>query len=358
MRRLHCLAAAVFFVSLTYVFLSRYISPESKWARWQMRPQAKWTNPTAARQFVTFPVKIDNKQMDFVYELYQPIEGGNLASVIKIGCHKPSINPDGISKVHLITGFVDLTLPSYRKTLGDLNWISNKPDNETLQARHMEIIDVLQVNLLHDMIEAVHVLVFSLNTAVYLKSLNLQNSERLIIRVMDKDVGLKEQVEYGLECLEGKVVAITNQDNTIGRGWENKEYVRILKEKNVMYGLTRHSTATEDVRQGSNCTWTHMAQNNCDLGGIYWGSHDTFIFQVRMGIKSHLEELSGVTPDKAGMENLFLWFFNARMNYTVLNPCQVLFVHHHHCIPIRGLNRPRINSGGRSLTVGFSDRLE
>ena len=281
-----------------------------------------------------------------------------MASVVKEGCHKQSIHPDGIRKVELVTGFVNLTLPSYRKTLGDLSRIGGKSDSETIQARHMEVINVLQVNLLHDMIEAVHVVVSNLDTAMYLKSLNLQQSERLIIRVMGKDVGLKEQIEYSVECLEGRVIAITNQDNTIGRGWDNKEYVRILKETNIIYGLTRHSTATEDAGKGSNCTWTQMGENNCDLGGYYRGSHDTFIFQVRMGVKSILKDLSGVTPDKLGMENLFLWYFQTRMNYTVLNPCQVLFVHHHHCIPIRGLNRPRINTGGKSLTVGFSDKLK
>ena len=262
------------------------------------------------------------------------------------------------TKIELITGFVDLYHPFYRKMLGDLRYISDRPANATIQARHMEVINVLQVNLLHSTIENVHVVVLSQQIASYLKSLYLRNSEKLVIRVTGKDVGLKEQLEYASECLNGKIVAITNQDNTIGKGWDNKDYIRILKEKKIVYGLTRHSTATEIPTHGSNCTWTQSPYNNCDSGGIYLGSHDTFILQVRKWTSNELDGLANVTPDKPGMENVFLWNLQKRMGYTILNPCQVLFVHHHHCIPLRALNRQRINKVGKSAGAAFTDKLE
>ena len=267
-------------------------------------------------------------------------------------------SPSSDTKIELITGFVDLLHPYYRKMLGDLKHISDRPANTTMHARHMEVINVLQLNLLHSMIQNVHVVVLSQRIASYLKSLYLKNSEKLIIRVTGKDVGLKEQLEYASECLNGTIVAITNQDNTIGKGWDNKDYIRILKEKKIMYSLTRHSTATEDPKHSSNCTWTQSPYNNCDPGGIYWGSHDTFILQVRRWTSEELDGLTNVTPDKPGMENVFMWHFQTIMGYTILNPCQVLFVHHHHCIPVRALNRQRINTGGKSATVAFTDKLE
>ena len=222
----------------------------------------------------------------------------------------------------------------------------------------MEVINVLQINLLHPMINTVNVIVFSRNTTAYLKSLHLRNSHKLVLKAIGKDLGLKEQLEYASECLDGRVIAVTNQDNTIGRGLDNKDYMKILKEKNVMYGLTRHSTAREDATHESKCIWMREPYNNCDSGGIYWGSHDTFIFQVRKSISSQLKELNDVTPDKPGMENVFLLFFNKIMNYKVLNPCKLLFVHHHHCVPIRAMNLIRINGGGRSASVEFSSKLE
>ena len=308
-------------------------------------------------ELAKFRIKINDNVETFLYQRYQPIEGGNSAEILAEGCHKPKIQSDG-NKIELITGFVDYNNPIYGKTLGDLRHITDDPENVIFEARHMEVINVLQINLLHDMVGMIHVLVLSHNTAAYLKSLNLKNSKRLVIRVIGKDVGIKDQLEYASECLDGRVVAITNQDNTIGRGWENKEYIHILKEKNIMYGLTRHSTATESPYHGSNCTWTHSPYNNCDDGGVYMGSHDTFIFHVRKWKDIQLRELPDITPDMPRMETFFLWFFNKKMNYTILNPCKCIFVHHHHCVTIRGLNRHKVNFPEKHFSAEFTDKLQ
>ena len=228
-------------------------------------------DPSPPAIFVEFQLNLEKKVFNFVYQYYQPIEGGNSASILTQGCENIETQ-SGNTKIELITGFVDLFHPHYRKLLGDLRYISDRPANATIQARRMEVINVLQVNLPHSMIENVHVVVLSQQIASCLKSLYLKNSEKLVISVTGKDVGLKEQLEYASECLNGKIIAITNQDNTIVIGWDNKDYIRIPKEKKIMYGLTRHSTATEIPTHGSNCTWTQSSYNNCDHGGIYWGS--------------------------------------------------------------------------------------
>ena len=354
----HTFAIAVGSVLVVMFFMVNYSGYYDIVSHWQKRSRISIKSHIERPPgFLAIPIKVKKGVDNFFYKLYPSIEEGNSASIIEEGCQKPN-TPSDQSKVVLVTGFIDYTLPKYRKMLPTLKLISDRPENETIEARHMEVVNVLQINLLHPMLDTVHVIVTSRNTAAYLKSLDLKNSHKLVVKAIGKDVGLKEQLEYASECLEGRVIAITNQDNTIGKGWDNKEYLKILKEKNVMYGLTRHSTATEDPAHGSKCLWMREPYNNCDLGGIYWGSHDTFIFQVRKSISSHLKELDDVTPDKPGMENVFLWFFNKRLNYIVLNPCKVLFVHHHHCVPIRSMNRPRINGGGKSVTVGFSSKLE
>ena len=313
---------------------------------------------TADPKFSNISLKIDGKIHNLVYKVFEPLHGGNDALIIDQRCHHPATEQNA-SKVVLITGFVDFARNSiYRKTLQKLGDLSDNPENRIIEAREMEIINVLQVNLLHPMLESIHVLVWDRRTAEYLKSLNLKNSEKLILRVVDSDVGLKEQLLYASECLAGRVVAITNHDNTIGKGWDNKDYIKILKEKDIMYALTRHSTLTEKPEQGSSCMWTQGKENNCDMGGFYTGSHDTFILHAKKWNSNVLTDLNNVTPDKLGMENLFLWFFNTKMHYTILNPCQVLFVHHHHCVPLRGANRPRINVGGKSFTIGYSDKLQ
>jgi len=346
------------YVVIYYLYFNNAASPRSsKSSNINWSSENIFPPPMPPTAFAELPIKIGKNVVNFVYQLYQPIKGGNSASILTQGC-KNKKNHSNSTKIELVTGFVDLSHPYYRKMLGDLRYISDRPANSTIHARHMEVINVLQVNLLHSMIENVHVVVWSQQIASYLKSLYLRNSEKLIVRVTGKDVGLKEQLEYASECLKGKVVAITNQDNTIGKGWDNKDYIRILKENKIMYGLTRHSTATEIPTHGSNCTWTKSPYNNCDAGGIYWGSHDTFILQVRKWTSNELDGLTNVTPDKPGMENVFLWYLQTKMGYTVLNPCQVLFVHHHHCIPIRGRNRQRINVGGKSAVAGFTDKFE
>ena len=348
---IHLVFAGVTFFSLSYISYLNYVPPLANNISCFGSKSVEHLLP----KFVNFSVKINDKVEHFVYKLYQPVEGGNLALILHKRCQSMKIKPQG-NRIELVTWFTNISHPHYRKILGDLKHISNMTEDVTIQARLMEVVNALQLNLLHDMIETVHVLVWRRETALYLKSLSLRNSERLVIRVIDKEVGFKEQLEYASECLIGRVVAITNQDVTIGKGWDNDEYMRILKEKEIMYGLTSHSTA--NLNHGFNCTWTHKPLNNCGSGGDYRKSHDTFILHVRNWTSHRLEEMTDFTPSKIGMEKLFMWYFNSRLNFTMLNPCKILFVHHHHCVPIRSIKAPGVIYGERSSQMEFADNLE
>lgn len=312
--------------------------------------EAPWTEAMVGDEGMSKSIKLElgTASTIFRYKLYQPKEVDNLAEVLMEGCvHTPNA-PD---KLELITGFIDFFRNKrYRQSIGDLARDS-KENIGFIEARQMEVIDVLQSNLLHPVINRIHVIVWDKETALYLKFLALLNSHKLILRVIGKDVGLKEQLLYASECLPDRLIAITNQDNKIGTGWDNNEYKRILMENDIMYALTRHNPPR------TNCTWLHV-EPSCDDGVNYRGCHDTFVLRAKRWRPSVFKEIDKVTPDVHGMETLFIWFFHNRLKYRVINPCKKLFVYHHHCVAIRGIHRAkRVDINGKSMGAGFTDRF-
>ena len=299
------------------------------------------------RELKSVVIRVGRERGVFKFYAYSPISGFNKAKILLDGCEKTEYTTN---KIEVITSFIDFVRnEKYRQTIGDLAE-NNMANNDIIEARQMEVINVLQENLLHPNIGRIHMLVWNNDTAEYLRSLHLKNSEKLILRVTGKDVGLKEQLLYASQCLTDRIIAITNQDNKLGKGWNNTEYHRILRENDIMYALTRHSPIK------TNCTWLyHVA--TCDDGRKHVGSHDTFVLRAKRWNEDVFKEIDSITPDKLGMENVFIWFFQTRLKYRVLNPCKTLFVHHHHCVAIRGMNRPRINTGGKSASIEFTDKL-
>ena len=284
----------------------------------------------------------------FTYLVYRPSINLNRATVLLHGCTQNAHNDD---QIQVITGFIDyIRNEKYRQTIAHLLNDTNFP-KDFVEIRQMEVLGVLQDNLQHPSIGRIHILVWDKETAEYIKSLPLKNSEKLILRVIGKDVGVKELLLYASECLANKVVALAHQDNKFGKGWDNTEYHRVLTGVNdTMYALTRHTPVE------SNCTWLRHSAN-CDDGASYIGSHDVFVFRAKKWTADLLNDLNTVSPNYSGMENLLLWLFNVKLKYRIMNPCKRLFVHHHHCVPMRGQNRPRVNGGGKSLTVGFTDKF-
>ena len=293
--------------------------------------------------FKNIIIRVGKQRGMLVYRVLKAQKKYNLATVVVSGCKETK---HATGKIELITSFIDFARNNaYMRTIEDL---VNRPD--VIEARQMEVLDVLQGNLLHPVIERVHMLVWEKDTAEYIRSLPLKNSEKLILRVTGKDVGLKEQLLYASECLSNRIIAISNQDNKIGKGWNNTEYHQVLRENNVMYALTRHSPIE------TNCTWLNDI-GTCDYSEWQISTHDTFVLLAKKWKAQVFNEISSITPDMLGMENLFMWFFQNKLKYRILNPCKRLYVHHHHCVPIRGANRPRVNNGDRSVFIDFTDRL-
>eukprot|EP00795_Rhopilema_esculentum_P005606 gene5606-10812_t len=174
--------------------------------------------------------------ISFTYKFYEPMHSFNKATFVMEGCS----SRENTEKFVLITGFIDLKSKTYRKTLGNLA-VASEENNAQIEARLMEVVDVLQSNLNYALIDEIHVLVRDRETAEYLHSLPLKRSERLVLRVVNEDVGLKCQLLYAARCLPGQLVAITNQDNKIGKGWD-LPWRQVIRDPRTMYALTRHSS--------------------------------------------------------------------------------------------------------------------
>ena len=247
---------------------------------------------------------------------------------------------------HIVTTFVPFDNKDIRSNLV----VNGKPPTDgQIAARMAEITDCLQRNLNHTKIAFVHVLVFCEETSTYLRSLNLQNSQKLIIHKTNESTTMLQKLMYASKYLQGKIVIICHQDNFIGEGWEQVNH-NILKRERLMYALTRHPSP-------SKCKAT-MEAPNCGKGFPYVGSHDAFVFYVNGSLPLHeLVELN-VTPNINGMENVLIWIFETKLNYKVLNPCKVLIVYHLHCVAIRDKGRRRINVKGRTGLVQFTDKLQ
>eukprot|EP00794_Sanderia_malayensis_P015182 gene15182-16744_t len=258
-------------------------------------------------------------------------------------------DPNAIKKFVVVTNFIYLTLEKYKKNLfigGGL-----KLNDTNIKLRIMEVLHVLESNLQHPFIEEVHVLVKEKEAVEFLRHLPLKNSKKMVIHVPEEDVSMRTQVKYAGQCLMNKIVAISHQDNRFGKGWD-KFRPDILKEKRIAYALTRH---TPEVAPCAGA----KSSANCDPGYPYLGSHDVFMFFVRETFTTEqLKDLENVTPNLSGMENLLIWVFVNRWNFHVLNPCYLLHVHHHHCIPLRDQGRRRVNTAATTGTAGFTDKLE
>ena len=286
----------------------------------------------------------------FKYPFFIEMEKENDVPVItnKDGCpDKSRASSSSKEKLHLVTNFLYIKHENYK---ANLYYGYGSVTDNVLDARIMEVLDCLQVNLLHPHIQRVHVLIREKEAADFLKRMDFKNADKMVIRLTNESVTMKSQLIYASNCLKNSVVAISHQDNKFGSGWE-KLNPQILLSKKIVYALTRH-TALNITCAGS------KGSANCDPGYPYLGSHDTFVFGVTKGFTpEELQPMESVTPNLYGMENVMIWLFK-KLGYKVTNPCPILHVHHHHCVAVRDKNRKRINTGATTAGAGFIYSLE
>ena len=123
--------------------------------------------------------------------------------------HSPQ---DDSGKFHVLTNFVPFNSKELRKKL----LIDGKPPtDQQLEERMSEILECLQKNLNNNNIANVHVLVFGEETIIYLQSLQLQNSRKLILYKNDNWPTILDQLTYASNYLQGRMVVMCHQDNYI-----------------------------------------------------------------------------------------------------------------------------------------------
>ena len=246
---------------------------------------------------------------------------------------------------HVVTNFVPFNSEDLRKNLR----INDKlPTDQQVEARMAEVLECLQRNLNNSLIAFVHVLAFHEEAITYLQSLELRNSQKLVIHKNDRWPTMLDQIMYASNYLQGKIAVISHQDNYLGEGWDKVDGT-VLKKERLMYALTRHPSP-------SKCKET-VNSAHCEEG-FFMGSHDVFVFYVNGIIDSQELVEMDVTPNIFGMENRLLWIFQSKLKYRILNPCKVLVVHHNHCVGMRETGRKRIYDGAKFLMVSFTDKLQ
>ena len=238
-------------------------------------------------------------------------------------------------KIIWVTNFIDFRLEKYRANMGwnlDDVQFSDKPSNvsHAVEARMFEIIGALKMNLQHQMIEKIHILIHDWETVLHLRKLDLPNTDRLVLQFVNESVTMNSQFLYAMRCLKDRIVAISNQDNMMGEGWDRLKPDSLRKHK-TLYALTRSPSF--------NTSCFVSAGYTCKAGG---GSHDTFVLHARPEITAEkMKRMNSITANTRGMEHVLIWIFRKELGYTVLNPCLTLLVHHQHCVPLRE-NRRRV----------------
>lgn len=185
-------------------------------------------------------IAIDLPGKKIEYFKYLPNLTLNKKNKAKIGhgeCIPPAKmeNPKKM-KMILMTDFI----PYFEKVHRDKSEISGSrpPTDDEIDARLYEVVETLQLNLNHEHIQAIYVFVDSLTAVDYLSSLNLINSENLVIQHLPKQHTIKTYVEFAAGCFMDRIVVIGQQDILFGKGWDQVSY-KVLSESRLMYALTR-----------------------------------------------------------------------------------------------------------------------
>ena len=340
----------------TMLFFSRDFDPRTKLFGGSLAPPPLFApshfsfNQRKKRKNVVMKnITIEDGKI-FKYYSFIRMEKENGVPVIsnKDGCpntSRPTLSPK--EKLHLVTNFLYFKHENYKS---NLHYGYGALTDHVVDARMMEVLDCLQDNLLHPYIHRVHVLIREKEAVNFLKRIDFENAEKMVIRLTNEPVTMKSQLIYASNCLKNSLVAMSHQDNKFGAGWEKLD-PEVLLSRKIVYALTRH-TALNISCAGS------KGSANCDPGYPYMGSHDTFVFGVTKGFTpEELKPMESVTPNLYGMENVMIWLFTT-LGYKVINPCPILHIHHHHCVAVRDKGRKRINTGATTGKAPFTYHLE
>ena len=298
---------------------------------------------TATIEFLNLSISV-NKSEYFYYKKIRRI--GELTNKARIGegnCFPERKSNNSKLEMIFVTNYIPVDILRHKHSI----YGSRPATHNEEEARISEITSTFQANLNHPHLKTLYIFVEFYESMVFLHKLNFNNSENLVIQWINKTITVIETMRYISKCFQGHIVAMIHQDNRIGKGFE-KVNPNVLINNKLMYALTRHP-AYETCYHSLNSKHCREA---------YVGSHDAFIFHVKVFAESYLEiiHVTRAENNENGMENIFMWMFRQKLGYRVINPCLVLNVHHEHCVPIRKTTRRRLNNEHSALAK-FTDRL-
>lgn len=246
-------------------------------------------------------------------------------------CVTPCLYNPG--KIILVTNVIDYNDAEYWNK--PLEFEGRRSTIRENAMRWVEITNTLQRNLNHDQIKAIATLVEREAVAEKIRKLDLQNSQKLIIQKSKFILTMASTFEYATRCFPNRTVAIANQDNAFGSGWDRIDVAHLQKTLS-MYALTRHTSIL-------NPYCYHVSTSLCI--DSYIGSHDVYVFHVKKHISlDNFPALKKNEFSTYGVENVVIWTFQNSFKYRVTNPCGILQVHHEHCVGIRSGSRVRVNN--------------
>ena len=209
--------------------------------------------------------------------------------------------------------------------------------------RVSEELFVLQKNLHHPLIAKVHILAEDEDILMDFLIKKKTNLQKIVVHNNGKVATMRDIFQYISENLVNKTSIFANGDIYLGDGFDRVNTTQ-MRDERIMYALTRH----------------HAPERNCSeefsCNKPYVGSHDTFMVHLTEPIPhAFLKELE-YEMSFWGSENRLMWVFRDKMDFCVLNPCNILKTFHYHCSGFRN-NRTRVNLNEKNALAAPTDNM-
>ena len=328
------LAAVVIYIFLSYKFTNLLGKPFSEGHLFigsissSSVKSINITNPD--KTYMTFTYKIPQFRKNEARVLVNT--GDNSTKCMK----KDRNSPKDTFDFTLVTWHVPLNSPDY------FMYGQRQLNEEEKEARIFEIISTYQKNLNHPLIKSLYIVTEQWESVHFLQHIDFSNSSKLVLVLSENGVKAIDMFSFISMCLQGEIAMLTNSDISIGEGFE-KINPESMREKKIMYALTRHAT------------WN--SHGVCEYEKFN-GNADSFLFYVRNFTSTDFKQLSVITQNNPGIENVIIYMFREDLGFNVSNPCKILKTYHQHQVQARNKKGKRVNEVGKnSASAKITDQL-
>lgn len=253
----------------------------------------------------------------------------------EFNCFSTKLNDSALSINMVIVPFLDYDAPEER-----ILW------------RQREYKYVMRKNLVHPLVQCIHILTTNYTSSVNLFK-DLPNQRKLHVVEQSSIETTQIPFQYISDNLVGKDVMFANADIYLGEGFHHID-PQVMDQKKILYSLTRRVSPEERC----NLDKRYITDTDLCTEKSYTGSHDVFLFRLHEPLpESFLKDLNFVLASP-GVENVLIWLFKRNLHYCVLNPCTILETFHYHCSNLRNTEgKIRVNNHGKSGTSPFTTKL-